>query len=82
MIKKEAFIRINDIAMLKIFASVVNSFESDINIYHGAGYYDAKSIMAVLAIDTSQGRKIEIVSDDEVEIERFIKEMEAFKYEI
>lgn len=79
---KEVFIRINDIDMLKVFASVVNSFESDINIYHGAGYYDAKSIMAVLAIDTSQGRKIEIVSDDEIEIERFIKEMEAFKYEI
>lgn len=76
---RETFIRINDIAMLKIFASVVNNFESDINIYHSSGYYDAKSIMAVLAIDTSQERKVKIVSDDEVEIKRFIKEMEAFK---
>lgn len=72
-------VKINDLGILKKFAFVVSQFESDIDIIKGRNTYDAKSIMAVLAIDTSNGAMVEILSDDEEEIKRFVEAMEEFK---
>ena len=76
---KTVKIKINDFGMLKRFAFAVAQFESDINIVKGRIKCDAKSIMGVLAIDTSDGAMAEIISDDEEEIKRFIEAMEEFK---
>ena len=72
-------IKISDFVQLKQFAFAVAQFESDINIIKGRIKYDAKSIMGVLAIDTSDGVIVEILSDDEEEISKFIESMEVFK---
>lgn len=76
---KTVSVKINDLGILKKFAFVVSQFESDINIIKGRIKYDAKSIMGVLAIDTSSGVMVEILSDDEEEIKRFVEAMEEFK---
>lgn len=72
-------IKINDIVQLKKFAVAVSQFESNVNIYKGRIVYDAKSIMGVIAIDTSNGVFVEIESDDEEEIAKFKNCMEEFK---
>lgn len=72
-------IRLNKIEQIKRFAKKVCYFESDINIIKGHICYDAKSIMAIFAMDTSVGTKVEIISNDDEEIKRFIEEMKEFQ---
>ena len=80
MISNRAAIKIGTIDRLKEFSKVVITFDSDINIYYDEkNYYDAKSIMAVFAVDMTQERIVEIMSHDQNEIARFQNEMERFK---
>lgn len=76
---KKSIININTGEKLNKFSQLVSTFESDINIYFGSGYYDAKSIMAVISIDRTKPVCVEIVSDDKAEICRFNEVMEEFK---
>lgn len=81
--KKEnsVLIKINDWDKLKDFASLVMKFESDINIYHGSGYYDAKSILAIIALGIDKPRYVEIISNNEEEIKSFKERMSEFTME-
>ena len=82
--KKEnsVLIKINDWETLKNFASVVSKIESDVNIYHGSGYYDAKSILAIIALNMDKPRYVEIISNDESEINSFKEQMKVFTVEV
>lgn len=81
--KKEnsVLIKINDWDKLKDFASLVMKFESDINIYHSSGYYDAKSILAIIALGIDKPRYVEIISNNEEEIKSFKERMSEFTME-
>lgn len=63
---------------IKSFANTVVKYDSDVNIYQGSKSYDAKSIIAIFALDTSIPRFVEIISNDEEEIEDFARDMEKF----
>lgn len=76
---RETLVNLNTAKKLNEFSKIVSNFKSDINIYSGAAYYDAKSIMALLSLDRSKPKKIEIISNDEEEIKRFHENMEVFK---
>lgn len=79
MIKENSvLIQMNKIIDIRKFAAIVTKYESDINIYNGSSAYDAKSIMAIFALDTSQPRYVEILSNDQEEINTFIMQMEPF----
>lgn len=75
---KSKLIRLNKIEDIKKFANIVVKYESEINIYCGSEFYDAKSIMAIFALDTSVPRYVEIMSDDEEEVSKFLGQMEQF----
>ena len=70
---------LNEFNKIKEFASVVCSFESDINIGKGMIVYDAKSIMALLTLETNKPVSVTIIPVNEKERLDFIKEMEHFK---
>lgn len=73
-------IKINDFTDIRKFANAVTKFESDINIYYNdSKYYDAKSIMAVFALDMSQPKYIEIISNNKDEILKFKESMAEFE---
>ena len=74
-------IKLNEFNKIKEFASVVCSFESDINIERGRIIYDAKSIMALFALGTYKPIKVTIIPINEKERISFINEMEYFKNE-
>ena len=63
---------------IKSFANTVMKYDSDVNIYQGSKSYDAKSIIAIFALDTSIPRFVEIISNDKEEIEDFARDMEKF----
>lgn len=80
MLDNKIMIKIGTIERLKDFSKVVTSFDSDVNIYYDEiNYYDAKSILAVLALDMLKPRMLEIVTDDQNEIASFLNKMERFK---
>lgn len=80
--EKGMMIKINDFASIKRFADVVTQFESDVDIYHtNTKFFDAKSILAVIALDISKARWIEIVSDDNEEVNKFLEAMKEFACE-
>lgn len=78
-IDKSVLIKLNDWNELKEFAQTICKFESDINIYHDSNYWDAKSIMALMALDISKSRYVEIVSNSVEEINSFKEQMEKFR---
>lgn len=63
---------------IKSFANTVVKYDSDVNIYQGSKSYDAKSIIAIFALDTSIPRFVEIISNDKEEIDDFARDMEKF----
>lgn len=63
---------------IKAFANTVVKYDGDVNIYQGSKSYDAKSIIAIFALDTSIPRFVEIISNDDEEIEDFARDMEKF----
>lgn len=79
--ENSVLIKINDWNKLKDFASLVMKFESDINIYHGSDYYDAKSILAIVALSMNEPRYVEIISNNEQEIKFFKEQMNKFTVE-
>lgn len=79
---KAVLIKIDNWERLKKFAAIVTMFESDINIYHGSGYYDAKSILAIIALSMDKARYVEIVSNNEDEVNKFKEQMNEFAVEV
>ena len=77
-LSKSILINFDTFDKIKEFARIVSTFESDVNIYYGAKSYDAKSIMAIFALDLSKSRYLEIISDNEEEIKRFFEVMQPF----
>ena len=80
--ENSVLIKINDWNTLKDFATTVSKIENDVNIYHSSGYYDAKSILAVIALSLDKPRYVEIISSDENEINLFKEQMKIFAVEV
>lgn len=73
-----ALIDLDSMDDIKDFANLIVTYDSDINIYRGSNMYDAKSILAIFALDTNVPRYVEIISDDQDEIARFKNDMKRF----
>ena len=73
-----ALIDLDSMDDIKDFANLVVTYDSDINIYRGSNMYDAKSILAIFALDTNVPRYVEIISDNQDEIARFKNDMKRF----
>lgn len=71
-------VNLNEFNKLKLFAREVVKFESDVNIIRGHLVYDAKSLLAVIAIDPNEDTYVEIISNDETEINNFRECMKEF----
>ena len=72
-------VTLNDFSKIKKFSSEVVKFESDIDLIKGRYVIDAKSTIGIFTLDLSAPVDVVIHSDNEDEINRFNKVMEAFK---
>ena len=61
------------------FINICNSFISDINIYDGSIAIDAKSIVSVFSLSQNKPVRVEMISCDEGEINRFIDKIRKFE---
>ena len=76
--KKVITVTLNDFSKIKKFSSEVVKFESDIDLIKGRYVIDAKSTIGIFTLDLSAPVDVVIHSDNEDEINRFNKVMEAF----
>lgn len=72
-------VSLNTIEKVKRFTSITNSFDCDVDVLQGRYTIDAKSVLGVFSLDLTKTVTVEIESDDEKEIDRFLKEMEEFR---
>lgn len=77
--KTKLTINLNDWSKATKFTKVATDFESDIDIIRGRYLINGKSTMGIFTIDLSKPVEVALISDNQVEINRFIKEMEQFK---
>lgn len=63
------------------FCRDVNYLRSDVNAGEGNRMIDAKSLLSLMVLDLSNDIKVEIITDDEYEIERFKEILERYKGE-
>lgn len=80
MVKENSIlIRIDALDKLKQFAEAVTKFESNIDIHYNSLIYDAKSIISVYALVSSEPRYIEINPISKSEHRIFMESMRRFE---
>lgn len=70
---------LNTIDKVKKFTTIANKFDCDIDVLQGRYTVDGKSIMGVFSLDLTKPVIVEIDSDDEKEIDKFLDMMEEFR---
>lgn len=53
------------------FCRDVNTFKADINAGEGNRVIDAKSLLSITTLDLSKQVRVEIITDDEYELDKF-----------
>ncbi len=79
MENKRIEINLNTVDKIKKFINVSRGFSSDIDVIAERAVVDAKSILALYALDLSKNVSVRIITDDAEEFNRFEKAMEDFK---
>lgn len=72
---KTAYIKIDSIADVKDFVTIVSKYDFDVDLESGRYAVDAKSIMGIFSLDLSKKIKMVVRSED---CEDFIKEVSRF----
>lgn len=74
------YIKLN-ITDVDSFCRDVNTFKSDINAGEGNRLIDPKSILSIMTLDLLKKIRIEIITDDQYEIDRFKELLSKYKGE-
>ena len=56
---------INTIDKIKKFVEITTKYDCDFDLVSGRYVVDGKSIMGIIALDTSKAHELRIISDDE-----------------
>lgn len=72
-------ILLNEISKINRFVSVVNQFESDVDISKNRYLVNGKSIMGIYSLDLSEPVVVHIHSTNNEELEKFKEVMEEFR---
>ena len=72
-------VSLNTIDKVKKFTKITNSFNCEIDVLQGRYIVSGRSIMGIFSLNLTDTVTVEIESDDEKEIDRFLKEMEEFR---
>lgn len=72
-------VSLNTIEKVKKFTNIANSFDCEIDVLQGKYIVSGKSIMGVFSLNLTETVTIEIESNDEKEIDKFLRVMEGFR---
>jgi len=66
---KNFWVHLKSINEVKEFVSIVNTFETDVDLISGRYIVDAKSIMGIFSLDLSQPIQVQVQIGDGTDIE-------------
>ena len=72
-------VSLNTINKVKKFTNIANKFDCDVDVLQGKYIVDGMSIMGIFSLNLTETVTVEIESNNEKEIDRFLKEMEEFR---
>lgn len=72
-------VSLNTIEKVKKFTNIANSFDCEIDVLQGRYIVSGHSIMGVFSLNLTETVTVEIDSDDEKEIDKFLDMMEEFR---
>lgn len=72
-------VSLNTINKVKKFTNIANKFDCDVDVLQGKYIVDGRSIMGIFSLNLTETVTVEIESNDEKEIDRFLKKMEEFR---
>lgn len=70
---------LNTVDRVKRFTDIANQFDCDVDVLQGKYIISGKSVMGVFSLNLTETVTVKIESDDENEINRFLKMMEEFR---
>lgn len=72
-------VNLNEIKKLKEFVNDTCGFESNVSAISGQYKVDSKSIMGLFSLNLAEPIDVELVSDDENEINKFVEVMKKYQ---
>lgn len=76
----DGYVKLN-ITDIDRFCRDVNTFKADINAGEGNRIIDPKSLLSIMTLDLLKKIRVEIITDDEYEIERFKELLNKYRGE-
>ncbi len=75
---KKVMISLSESTQIKSFVNIINKYPFDLDLRSGRYLVDAKSILGIFSLDLSKPVELEILSDDNQEIEKFLEEIKPY----
>ena len=75
---KKVMISLSESIQIKSFVNIINKYPFDLDLRSGRYLVDAKSILGIFSLDLSKPVELEILSDDNQEIEKFLEEIKPY----
>ena len=75
---KKFMISLNESQQIKNFVNIISKYSFDIDLKSGRYVVDAKSILGIFSLDLSKPVELEILSDDDKEIEKFLIDIKPY----
>ncbi len=75
---KKVLVNLSESQQIKTFVNIINKYAFDLDLRSGRYVVDAKSILGIFSLDLSKPVELEILSDDNAEIEKFLAEIADF----
>ncbi|MBR2861330.1 MAG: HPr family phosphocarrier protein [Clostridia bacterium] len=75
---KSILVNLSESQQIKNFVNVINKYSFDIDLCSGRYVVDAKSILGIFSLDLSKPIELQIFSDDNAEIEKFMADIAPF----
>lgn len=72
-------VSLNTISKVKRFTNIANTFDCEIDVLQGRYIVAAKSLMGIFSLNLTETVTVEIESDNEKELDRFLEKMEEFR---
>lgn len=79
MFKKK--IRLNSVEDTNDFVEICEKYNGDINVHYGSMMIDGKSMLGMLMIPAGELIEVKLISSNECEILKFIKDIARFEAE-
>jgi len=76
----DGYVKLN-ITDIDRFCRDVNTFKADINAGEGNRIIDPKSLLSIMTLDLLKKIRVEIITDDKYEIERFKELLNKYRGE-